>query len=173
MFVCTGNICRSPTAERLAVARSANLPIPDLHFSSAGTQAVIGHRIHDQAALVLRSLGGDPEDFYARQLTQKMAMAADLILTMTRGHRDAVLEVAPQMMRRTFLLTEASRLVTELGAGSLGDLSELRPYLDGDDLADVPDPIGREADVFLAVGEQIATLLPPVLELCRLGAVDD
>lgn len=35
------------------------------------------------------------------------------------------------------------------------------------DVPDIPDPIGQSPDVFAAVGQQIADLLPPVLELCR------
>ena len=53
LFVCTGNICRSPTAERLAVAYAARHGIADFTSSSAGTHAVIGHPIHPDAAAVL------------------------------------------------------------------------------------------------------------------------
>jgi protein-tyrosine phosphatase len=59
LFVCTGNICRSPSAERLATAAGASA-------SSAGTRAVIGHPMHPESARVLRDLGGDPDGFVAR-----------------------------------------------------------------------------------------------------------
>ena len=51
--VCTGNICRSPTAERLAAAYAVQNGNPDITASSAGTRAVIGHPIHPDAAVVL------------------------------------------------------------------------------------------------------------------------
>ncbi|MBO0679011.1 low molecular weight phosphatase family protein [Mycolicibacterium sp. S2-37] len=167
LFVCTGNICRSPTAERLAAACGAQLGIEDFTTSSAGTRAVIGHPIHHEAALVLEQLGGDASGFAARHLSPRIAAGADLILTMTKAHRDAVLELAPQMLHRSFTLREAAHLITTCGAMSLADLSALRSQLDPDDVMDIPDPIGQSPDVFALVGSEIAGLLPPVLELCR------
>jgi protein-tyrosine phosphatase len=167
LFVCTGNICRSPTAERLAAAYAARCQIPDLTASSAGTRALVQHPIHHESARVLEELGGDPSDFAARRLTPRIASAADLILTMTRAHRDSVLELAPQRLQRTFTLTEAFILATECDAQSVADLSANRPQLAGHDTPDISDPIGQDAEIFEAVGSQIADLLPPILELCR------
>ena len=128
---------------------------------------MIGHPIHPDAEQTLQNLGGSPSDFAARQLTGKIAIGADLILTMTRWHRDAVLELAPQRLNRTFTLAEASGLVTGFGAQSVAELANLRPHLASDQISDVPDPIGQSRQVFTAVGAQIAALLPPVLELCH------
>jgi protein-tyrosine phosphatase len=128
---------------------------------------VIAHPIHRDAATVLESLGGDSSDFAARQLKPKIMAAADLILTMTTAHRDAALEVAPQKLHRTFTLSEAAQLVSAHGAATVADLAALRPQLTARDLFDIPDPIGRDPEVFAAVGAQIASLLPPILDLCR------
>ena len=167
LFVCTGNICRSPTAERLAVAYAGQHGIADFTASSVGTRAVIGHPIHPDAATVLEEMGADASDFAARQLKSKIASAADLIITMTGAHRDVVLEAAPRQLWRTFTLTEAARLASVDGADTLTDLAALRPHLTANDIADIPDPIGQSPEVFAAIGSQIANLLPPILELCR------
>ncbi len=167
LFVCTGNICRSPIAERLAAAYGARLQIPDFRASSAGTHAVIAHPIHPDAAHVLEKLGGDASSFAARQLTSRIASDADLVLTMTRAHRNAVLEHAPRQLHRTFTLSEAARLASEYNARKVADLAALRPQLAAHELSDIPDPIGQDAKVFATVASQIADLLPPVLELCR------
>lgn len=167
LFVCTGNICRSPTAERLAAAYAAEEEFSDLRCSSAGTRAVVAHPIHHHAALVLQGLGGDASNFAARQLTPRICSGADLVLTMTRSHRDAVLERAPGKMQRTFTLVEAARLASERNAETIHDLAALRPSLSAGESLDIPDPIGQDADVFADVGVQIASLLPPVVELCR------
>ncbi len=167
LFVCTGNICRSPTAERLAVACGAELQIPAFRSSSAGTRAVIGHPIHQDAALVLTSLGGDASNFAARQLTTKIASEADLVLTMTKAHRNTVLEIAPRLLRRTFTLTEAARLVEECNAQHIDELAELRPQLAASEVLDIADPIGQDAQVFEKVGSQIVEQLPPILQLCQ------
>ncbi|MGV0871976.1 arsenate reductase/protein-tyrosine-phosphatase family protein [Mycolicibacterium sp. XJ879] len=166
LFVCTGNICRSPMAERFAVAYAARLNIPHIRASSAGIRAVIGHPMHPDAARVLKELGGDPSNFAARQVSSSIASGADLVLTMTKKHRDAVLELAPQKLRRTFTLTEAARLITDLNAQDVTDLAALRPQL-AHQLLDIPDPIGQSSEVHTKVGSQIAKCLPPILELCR------
>ena len=167
LFVCTGNICRSPTAERLVAAYAVQHGITDFTASSAGIRAVIGHPIHRDAAVVLEKLGGDASDFAARQLKPKMASAADLIITMTGAHRDIVLETAPRQLWRTFTLTEAARLASMEGAETLADFAALRPHLNANDIADIPDPIGQSPEVFEIIGAQIAEMLPPILEVCR------
>ena len=167
LFVCTGNICRSPSAERLAIAYAAEHGIPDFTASSAGTRAVIGHPIHRDAARTLEQLGADASGFSARQLKPKFVSDADLVITMTTEQRDVSLEVAPRQMKRTFTLIEASRLAAEFGAETISDLAAMRPYLSANGPSDIPDPIGQRAEVFASVGSQIADLLPPILELCR------
>jgi len=134
--------------------------------SSAGTQAVIGNPVHPCAAAVIQELGGNTTGFAARQLTAGMASSADLILTMERGHRDDVLELSPQKLRRTFTLREAAILIMEYGAHQLADLATLRAHLGDKEPIDVPDPIGQDLTVFAQVGDRIASLIPPVLELC-------
>ncbi|BBY87358.1 low molecular weight phosphatase family protein [Mycolicibacterium tokaiense] len=170
--MCTGNICRSPTGERLAAAYAAELGIPDFVASSAGTRAVIGHPIHEKAAVVLEELGGDPSDFTARQLSEKLASKADLVLAMTRGHRDKVLGIAPRLLKRTFTLAEAAAIAAHPDAATIADLPLLRPRTPTQQLADVQDPIGLDAAVFESVGAQIATLLPPVMKLCARSSSD-
>lgn len=86
---------------------------------------------------------------------------------MTRAHRDKVLELAPRLLRRTYTLTEAALLAADVDAQHVEDLAGLRPRLDREESPDVPDPIGQDAEVFAAVGAQIAGLLPPILELCK------
>ena len=128
---------------------------------------MIGHPMHAEAARVLDELGGDPSGFAGRQLTQKVASNADLVLALTRAHRDAVLELAPRQLKRTFTLAEASRLVSEFGARSVDDLAVLRPQLRQDDATDIPDPIGRDPEFFNRIGVTIAESLRPVMELFR------
>ncbi|PQP41642.1 low molecular weight phosphatase family protein [Mycolicibacterium austroafricanum] len=174
LFVCTGNICRSPTAERLAEAYGKRYHVNDWTAESAGTHAVISHPIHANAALVLEQLGGSTANFAARQLTTRIASAADLILTMTRAHRDAVLELAPGKFSRTFTLAEAAHLATNCGPVTLADFSSLRASAAvlGDEL-DIPDPIRGGSELFAAVGAQIADLLPSVLDTCMRSTDQD
>jgi protein-tyrosine phosphatase len=154
-------------AERLATAYASRFQIPELRTSSAGTRAVVAHSIHPDAALVLDTLGGQVADFAARQLTPKIASDADLVLAMTKSHRNAVLEVAPHQLHRTFTLSEASCLASGYDARTVTDLAALRPHSAAHVLSDIPDPIGQSPEFFTAIGLRIAELLAPILELCR------
>ncbi|BBZ79556.1 protein-tyrosine-phosphatase [Mycolicibacterium anyangense] len=167
LFVCTGNICRSPIGERLAVLFAQQMGVPNVTASSAGTRALVGHPIHPESVRVIESRGGDASNFSARRLSKRIASGADLILTMSRAHSNAVLEAAPAQLRRTFTLPQAARLVTDHAPESITDLAALRPQVAADTWWDVTDPIGRSSDVFDTVGARIADLLPPILELCR------
>ncbi|MGF7120180.1 low molecular weight phosphatase family protein [Rhodococcus sp. TAF43] len=167
LFVCTGNICRSPTAERLTAAWSARTGRTDLAASSAGTRAVVGGPMEPTAAQILSNLGGTPDGFAARQLNPAIAGTADLILTMTESHRDAVLRTAPRQLKRTFTLLEATHLARATGSATVADLAAVRGQVPRPDNVDVPDPIGRSAIVFGDVGSQIDEALLDLLPRLR------
>jgi protein-tyrosine phosphatase len=179
LLVCTGNICRSALAERLGRAFLDELLGSDasaVRIVSAGTRAVVGSAMHPDSALVLRGLGAEAGDFLARQFDGGMAAAADLTLTMTRGHRRAVLQGAPRALARTFTLREAAALLRLLdGTEPDGDdfprrardlvarMAAARARRSGGDDDDIRDPIGLPVDVHQEVGEVIAESLLPVL----------
>jgi protein-tyrosine phosphatase len=108
LAVCTGNVCRSPAAERLL----ANQLGPSVSVSSAGTHALVDHPISEPMAVLLRQAGVDPEPFQGRRLSEQMLKEADLILTMTLAQRGLVVELCPSAVRRTFTLREFARLMS-------------------------------------------------------------
>ncbi|MGY1752159.1 arsenate reductase/protein-tyrosine-phosphatase family protein [Blastococcus sp. SYSU D01042] len=186
LFVCTGNICRSPMGERLTRAfldDALGASAAAVGTGSAGTNAVVGRGMDRNSALVLGGLGGEPEGFVARQLTAAMIEEADLTLAMTRRHRRDVLKLAPRAMFRTYTLREAGDLLARVDLRTLPPVSSLdqragalvaalgelratrrRKERDADD---VRDPIGRRVDVHQEVGEQIFDSLIPLLQaLC-------
>ncbi|MBY6386415.1 MULTISPECIES: low molecular weight phosphatase family protein [Rhodococcus] len=169
LFVCTGNICRSPTGERLARAYAAEAGVSGFTASSAGTRAMVGHPIEPTAARVLAGLGGDPTEFQARRMTTALASDADLILTMTESQRDKVLAMAPARLKRTFTLREAARLGSLADAATVEDLAAARPRFRAAEPEDVIDPMGKEENVFHEIGLEIADLLGPLLSRLRFG----
>lgn len=117
LFVCTGNICRSPMAERLFIARLPSLPNElAVVATSAGTRAVVGHGIDTPSLIALRELGGDSSEHAARTFTGALAGAADLVLTAESGHRTQVVQAVPLAFRKTFTMREFARLGAGLGA---------------------------------------------------------
>lgn len=107
LFVCTGNICRSPAAELLFRARVTGLPIT---VGSAGTHGLSGHDMDAPSAYAVREYGLDPSHHAARRLTSDMINDADLILTADSDHRSAILRAEPLVFRRTFTMREFARL---------------------------------------------------------------
>jgi protein-tyrosine phosphatase len=114
LTVCTGNICRSPLAERLLQAGLDELYPTQFVVKSAGTRALVGKPVDPQVATFIHDLGGSADDFSARQLTEKILQGQDLVLALSREHRSRVVEIFPAMLRKTFTLREFARLLPEV-----------------------------------------------------------
>jgi protein-tyrosine phosphatase len=124
LVVCTGNICRSPAAERLLAARLGDR----VQVASAGVHAVVGSSMTSAMARLVTGAGADAHGFVARQLTAEQVREADLVLTMTRAHRTAVVELAPAGVRRTFTLRELARLADAAVAADASPASPAAPW---------------------------------------------
>lgn len=117
LVVCTGNICRSPQAERLLQAEWVRLGwAGDVRVTSAGVAALVGEPMTPQAAAQTVAYGGDPVGHVSKQLVEPLIEQADLVLTMERVHRAAVVRMVPRASRFTFTLPEFARLALDLRA---------------------------------------------------------
>ena len=96
VFVCWGNICRSPMAERVAEKLAADRGLDDVVFSSGATsREEIGAPIDDRAVAVLRRHGYRTGDHSAHQITRSEIESADLVLAMENIHLTKMLAIAP------------------------------------------------------------------------------
>lgn len=96
IFVCWGNICRSPIAERVAEKRAAERGVDDLVFTSAATsREELGAPMDDRAAAVLRRHGYRSGGHVAHQITRSEIENADLVLAMESIHLDKMRAIAP------------------------------------------------------------------------------
>ncbi|MBM4607980.1 hypothetical protein GS416_03495 [Rhodococcus hoagii] len=84
LFVCTGNICRSPIAERLASAWSARSDTIDLTVASAGTRAVVGSPMEPKSRASSFRSGVVRPTVSLHGRSPAVASSADLVLTMTK-----------------------------------------------------------------------------------------
>ncbi|MEE2567924.1 low molecular weight phosphatase family protein [Pseudarthrobacter sp. J64] len=177
LTVCTGNICRSPVAERLLQKGLDDLHPGKFIVSSAGTSALVGQPMQPHSAEIVRARGGSADGFAARQLSAPMVREADLVLALTAGHRTQILQLAPVALRRTFTIREFARMLDHLAqtpnpeesmedilaawrslpsaAGSVRHLTLASTPLDDD----VVDPYRQDASVY----EQMAHQLLPAL----------
>lgn len=88
LFVCTGNICRSPTAEAVARHWAAKTGLDgEIEFDSAGTHGYHAGETPDaRAQQTARSRGYDLARLRARAVERRDFEDFDLILAMDRGH---------------------------------------------------------------------------------------
>jgi len=110
LFVCTGNICRSPTAEALARRELAHYPGVPLEVSSAGSHALEGNPAASRSMLAASTRGASLERHFARELTRRRVRSAGLILCMAAEHRPFVLSYDRSAANRTFLLATFARV---------------------------------------------------------------
>jgi protein-tyrosine phosphatase len=166
LFVCTGNICRSPTAEALARRELARYPGVPLEVSSAGSHALEGNPAASRSMLAASTRGASLERHFARELTRRRVRSAGLILCMAAEHRPFVLSYDRSAANRTFLLATFARVAGEWDwlAGSPAELVALAAEhgreLDGDD---VDDPLGHPAEAYAACAERLDGLVTPVI----------
>ena len=113
LFVCTGNICRSPTAEGVLrhLAKEAGV---DIHVESAGTgDWHVGHPPDERAQHHARGRGYDLSAQRARQVSAHDFEAFDLIVAMDRGHLRILEQQCPRQHRLKLRLLVAERDVPD------------------------------------------------------------
>jgi protein-tyrosine phosphatase len=137
LLVCTGNTCRSPMAEvmcRDMIAKRLGCPASELGehnvmVMSAGISAMMGARPTPEAVTVMSSMGLQLADHGSQPLSTQLVRHADIIWTMTRSHRQAIIGQWPEAAPRTFVLAP--------------------------DQSDVADPIGGPLEYYQQCAEQI------------------
>ncbi|MEM7312327.1 MAG: L-threonylcarbamoyladenylate synthase [Planctomycetota bacterium] len=137
VVVCTGNTCRSPMGEALmrnAIAKRIGCTDEELEDQgvlviSAGIAAMSGGRASVQSVDVMKERGLNIDDHASQPVTDRLVRHADLIFTMTNGHRAGLLAQWPEAAPRTHLLCPDGR--------------------------DVSDPIGGPLELYARCAEQI------------------
>lgn len=199
LTVCTGNVCRSPVAERLLQAGLDQVLPGGFEVRSAGTRALVGDPVQPLSADIIHTFGGTSEGFAARQLTGKVLRKVDLVLAMSSAHRGEVLQLDASLLKRTFTIREFARMLDVLqdreGAGVqpgpgiqfIGDRINANTDLwrslparaasvrhlslapEATD-NDVIDPYRRSADYYRQMEDELAPAIISILRFARLNA---
>ena len=186
LYVCTGNICRSPFAEilmrHLLIERLGSSAAAAFAVSSAGVRAVAGGKMHPQVRDQLPPRGPAhslADRFVARQLTAGMIEHADLVLGVEPAHRSAAVQCTPAILSTAFSLREFARLAASVAQDALpsapmarahtlveqaNQLRGLLPPLPSDAYR-VPDPIGGRVDAYRYAAALVADAVSIIVEV--------
>ena len=98
LFVCHGNICRSPMAEFICKDMVNKMGIADDFYikSAATSREEIGNPIYPPARRVLENLNIDPNGKYAIQVTKEDYEIYDYIVCMDRNNLRNIKRIIPQ-----------------------------------------------------------------------------
>ena len=143
LFVCYGNLCRSPMAAAIfrGMAERDGRLRGRLFIDSAGVDAIPGLPATYEARRVMRERGLSLEDHRAKMVSGELVDWADLILVMERGHLHLLLQTFDNVEGKVHLLSE---FVGEHG--------------------DIPDPFGRDVNAYRRTAERLERLLTKLKE---------
>jgi protein-tyrosine phosphatase len=109
LFVCTANLYRSPLAAAFLYRKlQTDRRSEGWVVESAGTWAVPGHHVPEQALMAARDLGLDLQSHLTRQVDRDLLAGYDLILVMERGHMEALTIEFPFIQKKLHLLSEVA-----------------------------------------------------------------
>ena len=132
LFVCTGNICRSP----MAVGLFEHAAKGRYRVLSAGLGAMDGIPASDHAVRALKELGIDISSHRSQRLTPGLVQQSDYIFGMTQGHVESIAMLYPQSAEKTFVLREFDDTLEEFEK-------------------DISDPIGGSLETYRLCRDQI------------------
>jgi len=147
LFVCTGNICRSPIAEGYFNQKAKEKGL-DIYAESAGTSAYEGDRVSALSVKVTKKLYNiDISTHRARAICEEDVKESSLILTMSRTHKHILISNFPEHRAKIFTISE---YVLE---------PDMRHFAE-----DVKDPFMSNEYTYSKVAQQIADYVDKVIE---------
>lgn len=149
IFVCTGNICRSPMGEGIFRDRWEKLEKGEIKVSSMGTHGLDNKPASTSGQEICLENGIDISNHRSRELVASEMEEADLIFCMEKVHREYIRVFFPRFEEKTVLL------------GAWPDRKENRK-------ANVADPIGKNEKAyrktFKIISDHIDHVMPFVVE---------
>lgn len=104
LFVCVGNICRSPTAEYWARDQLTKKGFTDIAISSAGIHAMRDYAMEKEAQEILKQFNIDASAHRARQIEKKIIDAVEIVFVMETWQKEELAFAFPENRGKIFTL---------------------------------------------------------------------
>jgi len=144
LTICTGNVCRSPMAEKLLqhALEAAGSPLRELVVKSAGVASGYGDPASENSVAVLRRVNLDLSQHRSQPLTDELVNQAFAIFGMTESHLEVIRHYYPNSPKRLHLL---------------------RDFLPKSESKQIPDPFGQDFDAYKACLDSMVEAIPSVV----------
>ena len=144
LTICTGNVCRSPMAEKLLQHALAgqDTPLNQIEIVSAGVAAGYGEPASVNSVTALKKVKIDLDGHRSQPVTQDLIDRAFLILGMTQSHIDTLNYYHTDLPERVHLF---------------------RGFMGKDDSPEIPDPYGQNYTAYAACFDSMAEAIPSLL----------
>lgn len=141
LFVCTGNTCRSPMAEGILNKLASERGL-DIKAESAGIFAMETSRAAENAVRAMKKMDIDISNHRSSLLKESMVEDVDLVLTMSKAHKENLITYFPHMREKIVLLNEHAFKIDK----------------------DVEDPFGQSIDYYEKARDEIYRAVEEILD---------
>ncbi len=144
LTICTGNICRSPMAEKLLqhALAAEGAPLNQLEVASAGVAAGYGEAASANSVAAVKRVQLDLSRHKSQPVTEDLIERAFVIFGMTQSHLDILHHYHPNLPMRLHLFREF-----------MGDQHH----------PEIPDPYGQNFAAYAACFDSMAEAIPSLI----------
>ena len=145
IFICTGNICRSPMAHHYMQEKVKSLNVENnFLIDSCGIYANTGERATRNAIEAIKDYGINMENHRAKNVNELNLDEYDLIITLTNQHKRILRQIYPKINDKIYTLKEYTEPDTK--------------YID------IDDPWGFDINVYKSCAKEIVEYVDKLVE---------